>query len=377
MENKWILIKPELTKIGFKIDSSFLANLSSKNKEYIKNIILEIPLLIHEVSDTMEDSENLLIKKCTSDGYEKKKFKMTSYINKGTYNQVYNVTDLDSSINYAYRFSNFKFTDISYLINNFIETFIHSFLSLYQKNYLLTNKTSLEENWGDSNILRLKHFGYNPKNGLISSITDKMDGTLYDVLSIPGMILPQKINILVKALVQIICLIEHLQTEFKFVHNDLKANNIFYKILDKTKSDLYHPNNLHFVVSDFDASRIEIDGNVIIGNSSLSPDNTFNSRKDLFLLLHSLYYTFNSSDWFFAFFGKFGLDSSIVGNQDKFHKLYQYKKDSISDFFEPSNLKTFLRAEYKAEFDCWKELGLREDVIVNIFNTKYRIKYSK
>ena len=46
---------------------------------------------------------------------------MISYINKGTYNQVYNVIDLDSSINYAYRFSNFKFTDISYLINNFIE----------------------------------------------------------------------------------------------------------------------------------------------------------------------------------------------------------------------------------------------------------------
>jgi serine/threonine protein kinase len=376
MENIWTTLKPELIKQGFKIDDMFLQNISIKNKEYIKNLVYDLPTFIHELSNTMEDSENLIIKKCSPSGEEKKKVKMTSYINKGTYNQVYNVIDLESGYNYAYRFSNFRFTDDSNLVNNFIETFIHSFLSLYQKRYLLTNKTSLEENWGDSNILKLRHFGFNAKAGMISTITDKMDGTLYEVLSISGMILPQKINILVKALVQITCLIEHLQEKFKFIHNDLKANNIFYKILDKNKTDLYHPNNLHFFVSDFDASRIEIEGNIIIGNTHLSPDSTFNSRKDLFLLLHSLYYTFNSADWVFAFFGKFSLDSSIIGNQDKFHTLYQFNKDSISDFFEPSNFKAFMSTEYRATFDCWKQLGLNDDVVITVFGTKYKINYS-
>ena len=376
MDHVWLNLKSDLIKNGFKINRGFLENLSIKNKEYIKNIIYDLPMFIHEVSNTMEDSANLIIKKCSPSGEEKKTVKMTSYINKGTYNQVYNVVDLESGQNYAYRFSNFRFTNDDNLVDNFIETFIHSFLSLYQKRYLLTNRTSLEENWGDSNILKLRHFGYNPKIGLISIITDKMDGTLYDVLSIPGMILPQKINILIKALVQITCLIEHLQEQFKFIHNDLKANNVFFKILDKTKPDVYHPNNLHFFVSDFDASRIEINGHIIIGNIHLSPDTTFNSRKDLFLLMHSLYYSLNSPDWVFGFFGKFGLDASIIGDESKFHSLYKYNKDSISDFFEPTNLKRFLTSEYKATFDCWKQLGLSDDVIVTVFGTKYRIKYS-
>jgi hypothetical protein len=376
MDQIWLQLKSDLTKAGFKIDSVFLENLSIKNKDYIKNLIYDLPMFIHEVSNTMEDSENLIIKKCSPSGEEKKKVRMTTYINKGTYNQVYNVVDFESGQNYAYRFSNFRFTDDANLVNNFIETFIHSFLSLYQKRYLLTNKTSLEENWGDNNILKLRHFGFNPKAGLISTITDKMDGTLYDVLSVPGMILPQKIHILIKALMQITCLIEHLQEQFKFIHNDLKANNIFYKVLDKTKADVYHPNNLHFFVSDFDASRIEINGKVIIGNQHMSLDSTFNSRKDLFLLLHSLYYSFNSPEWVFSFFGKLSLDASIIGNESKFHSLYKYNKESISDFFEPTNLKRFLTSEHGATFDCWKQLGLNEDVIVTVFGTKYRIKYS-
>jgi hypothetical protein len=40
-----------------------------------------------------------------------------------------------------------------------------------------------------------------------------------------------------------------------------KCNNIFYKILDKNRTGVYNPHNLHFIISDFDASRIEIDNN--------------------------------------------------------------------------------------------------------------------
>ena len=342
MKKIWSKLKHDLIKQGLKIDDKFLENLSIKNIKYIKNQVYNLPLFIHECLDATENSKKLIIKKCYQSGEEKKTLQMVSYINKGTYNQVYNAIDIVSGQNYAYRFSNLCTITDSKLVNNFIETFIHLFLSLYQKNYLLTNKTNLTETYGDSNILKLRHFGYNANIGLISTLTNKMNGTLYEILSIKNIKLPQKINILIKALIQITCLIEHLQEQFKFIHNDLKANNIFYKILDSSNEDLYNPNNVHFFVSDFDASQIEICGNVIICNNHLSPNSIFNSRKDLFLLLHSLYYIFNSTEWVLNFFGKFNLDSSIIGNESKFHTLYKFNKESINEIFEPSNLKKFL-----------------------------------
>jgi serine/threonine protein kinase len=340
MEQIYTRLKSDLIKQGFKIDDMFLQNLSIKNKEYIKNLIYNLPTFIHKKLNTIDTFEKEIVKYSPC-GKKKLKVQIISFINKGSYNQVYHVIDIKSGHNYVYRFSNFYSMDDSYLINNFIETFIHSFLNLYQKRYLLINTNFLEEKY-INNILNLRHFGFNHKIGLITTITDKMDGTLYEILSINNIILSQKIKILMKALFQITYLIEHLQEKFKFVHNDLKANNIFYKILDKNRTDVYNSHNLHFIISDFDASRIEIDNNIIIGNTYLSPDSSFNSRKDLFLLLNSLYYIFNSEEWILEFFGKFNLDSSIIRNQNNFNKLYKYHKYLISDIYEPSNFKKFL-----------------------------------
>ena len=342
MKNIWLLLKPELIKHGFIIDDKFLENLSIKNNKYIKHQVYNLPLFIHNFLNITKDSKNLIIKKCYPRNVVKKSLIINSYINKGTYNQVYHVIDIQSNKNYAYRFSNLCILDDSNLINNFIETFTHLFLSLYQKKYLLINKSNLYKNKCDCHILQLRHFGYNTNIGLISTLTNKMDGTLYNILSIQNIKLSQKINILANALIQITCIIEHLQKQFKFIHNDLKANNIFYKILDNTKVDLYNPNNLHFFISDFDASRIEICGHIIIGNTHLSPDSTFNSRKDLFILLHSLYYIFNSTEWILGFFEKFNLDLSIKLTQSKFNTLYNCNKDSINKIFEPNKFKKLL-----------------------------------
>jgi len=90
------------------------------------------------------------------------------------------VIDVKSRHNYVYRYSNYYCDDDSDLINNFIETFVHTFLNVYQKTY----RIYLEDNYINNNILNLRHFGFNHKLGLITTITDKMDGTLYDVLSI-------------------------------------------------------------------------------------------------------------------------------------------------------------------------------------------------
>jgi hypothetical protein len=62
-----------------------------------------------------------------------------------------------------------------------------------------------------------------------------------------------KIKLLKKCLYDITTLIEELQKKFKFVHNDLKCDNIFHK-------------NKKFYLGDFDNSRIEIN-NCVITNS--------------------------------------------------------------------------------------------------------------
>jgi hypothetical protein len=82
------------------------------------------------------------------------------------------VIDVKSKHSYAYRYSNYYCDDDSDLINN-----LHIFLNLYQKTY----RIYLEDKYINNNILNLRHFGFNNKLGLITTITDKMDGTLYKI----------------------------------------------------------------------------------------------------------------------------------------------------------------------------------------------------
>lgn len=374
-EDYWSKIKPELIKLGFDIDADFLDKISAKDKEYIKSKIIKSPTLFYEFDNDMNLTKNIIIKKCDRDGEVIKKFVGDTALGRGSYNQVYSALDTSTGRTYAYRFALNKLGKIDELIDIYIETFIHAFFSIYQKLYLQNDKMDLENNWGINNVLRIKHFGYDTHNTTISTITDKMDGTLYDVLNIGSMAHPQKINILVKALVQITCLVDHLQEKFKFVHNDLKANNIFYKIIDSSKADKYTPDNLHFFIADFGASRLEINGKIIYGNPGLAKDKSFNPRKDLNLLVNSLYFTFNDAMWVFSFFGRFTLNSTIPSNQTEFTKLYYLGTADISDTYEPKNFKTYLTTHFKAVFKCLDELGLNDDVVVTFFGTKYKIHY--
>jgi hypothetical protein len=160
------------------------------------------------------------------------------------------------------------------------------------------------------------------------------------------------------------------------VHNDLKSNNIFYKILDITKSDKYLPDNINFFIGDFGSVRFELNGKLIVGNKDLAKDTSFNSRKDLLLLINSLYFSFNDDLWKDNFFIKFKLDDTIANNTDNLEKLYYLDKKDIDSLYHPLNLKTFLNREFKVPINCRSELGQNEDTILTVFSSKYKIIYN-
>jgi hypothetical protein len=375
-KNYWKTIKPELIKYGFDIDQYFLDNISLKtNNEYIKDKILKLPSYIYNFNNSLNTSK-IIIKKCNSTGEEIIKFDVDAFLGKGSYNNIYRIKDLSNGISYVLRSSIFKLNKIELLINNYIETFIHAFLSIYQKKYLLNDKTTINNNCGIKNILKLRYFGFDTMNDCINTILDLMDGTLYDILHIKKIPLDRKIKILLKAIIQITYLIENLQTNFKFVHNDLKSNNIFYKILDVNKFDKYHPDNINFFIGDFGSARFELNEKLIVGNKDLAKDTSFNSRKDLLLLINSLYFNFNDALWIDNFFKKFKLDDSIPNKIDNLEKLYYLDEKDIDVLFKPSNFKTFLNQEFKVPINCPSELNQTGDVILKVLGSKYKIKYN-
>ena len=155
-----------------------------------------------------------------------------------------------------------------------------------------------------------------------------MDGTLFNLLNQDDINFKNKLVFLLRALYDITNLIQELQDKIKFVHHDLKCDNIFYKKID----DRYN-----FYLGDFDNSRIQIDNYVIKNQKTVIPDNNFYCKKDLFILTNSLFYSFNDSNWKEKFFYKFPIIKNIINNQKEFHTLYNYKDEDINDIYIPSN----------------------------------------
>jgi len=352
-------LKPELIKFGFDIDDDFINNMALKNINYLSNQIYKSPIIFNELNQDLKPTSNIIIKKCNANGDNMKKFSAVSFLGKGSYNNVFSIMNIETKKEYAFRFPLKALTKIDDLIDLYIETFIHSFLSVYEKIYLPNNH----------NILKFKSFGFDVYNNYISTITYKMDGNLYDILNNKHLEFDIKLKILMKSLIQIICLIEHLQDKFKFVHNDLKANNIFYKIIDFSKGII--PDNLYFYIADFGASQLVINDKLIYSNTNLAKNKLFNKRKDIHTLINSLYYSFNNAEWIFNFFGKFKLNPLIINNHNEFIKVYYLDIDEIDELYEPKNFREYLTSEFKIEIKCIEEL----DIIKTATGTKYKIHY--
>jgi serine/threonine protein kinase len=337
-------LKNGLEKYGFIINDDFLKKINNRDELYIYNIISNMPVFIEYKIEGFKKI-NTVIKYMDLIKSEDTKFILEKYISEGTFNKSFIVKDINNNKLFAYRILKEPIINESDKVENFIEYFIQAFLNVYYEN----NK--------HNRILKLDKIGYSIKNNSISSINDLMNGTLYYILINNKIEHKIKLSILVKVINIIIKLLIDLQKNFNFTHNDLKSDNIFFKFKNDNLEDLYDVNNLSFFIGDFDSSILKID-EYYIGNNYYNENYTFNKKKDLFLLINSLFFSFNSDIWKETFFNNFKLVDNIVDNDGTFHSLYSYNDDKIDDMYDPINFRKLFDSYYG-----------------NIYSTKYKIDY--
>jgi hypothetical protein len=337
-------LKNGLEKYGFIINDDFFEKINNRDELYIYNIISNMPVFIEYKIEGFQKT-NTVIKYMDLIKSEDTKFILEKYISEGTFNKSFIVKDTNNNKFFAYRILKVPIINESEKVENFIEYFIQAFLNVYYEN----NK--------HNRILKLDKIGYSIKNNSISSICDLMNGTLYYILINNKIEHKTKLSILIKVINIIIKLLIDLQKNFNFTHNDLKSDNIFFKFKNDKLEDLFDVNNLSFFIGDFDSSILKID-KYYIGNNYYNENYKFNKKKDLFLLINSLFFSFNSDIWKETFFNNFKLVDNIVNNDDTFHSLYSYNDDKIDDMYDPINFRKLFDSYYG-----------------NIYSKKYKIDY--
>jgi len=295
----------EFDKVGLTIDEFFIDNIVKKQYDKIKLKINHIGILTHSFKNK---AQSLVYYK--DNNY--KIYDIIGFMCKGTFNQTYLIRDRDTNLEYVYRCPINPITRKELIIDNFIESFLNFFLSTISPYLENRNK-----------IIKVEKIGFNSKYNFITSIIELMDGTLFGLLNDNKINFNVKIKLLKKCLYDITTLIEELQKKFKFVHNDLKCDNIFHK-------------NKKFYLGDFDNSRIEINNCVITNSEETVKTKDFQSKKDLFILINSLFFSFNNEEWRKKFFNYLPIMKDIK-TEDNFHTLYSYKDDQIDDVYIPSN----------------------------------------
>ena len=176
------------------------------------------------------------------------------------------------------------------------------------------------------------------KDKIYSIYMDRYEGDTFNLFCALNLNDIDKIKLVFQLLLQISSILLLLQDSFKFMHNDLKANNILYYRLDKSKP--IASNNITFIISDFGGSNIEINNKkiegFIIGNQF-----NFDKGKDIFLLIHIII-TFQISkykkmvtNFFKTIFDSIDL-KYCKKNDEIWHHLYRMNK--YPDEFHPSNV---------------------------------------
>ena len=153
-------------------------------------------------------------------------------------------------------------------------------------------------------------------------------------------------DLLIEMINQIAYHLDILQKHFKFMHNDMKTNNILYKL--KNESEPLSKDNVNFIITDFGGSTLEFDNNIIKGEVK-GNEIYFNKAKDMYLLIHLLI-TFNKNsfknymiDFFKEIFTNLNLDNCVV-KDNKWHNLYEEK--NYPQEYEPLNIINKLESIY-------------------------------
>ena len=215
--------------------------------------------------------------------------------------------------------------------DSFSDFFIHVFLLLYQNMI----------HQDDFIIPKIHYLGINNKANKFMGIMNLYNGTIFDLLMNKNIKNKTKLSIIYKCLQEISSYLILLQKKFRFNHNDLKINNIFYNLNEK--------NIINFYLADFGFSRIKIyhpktkDKVRVIGGALLnySKDTdlySFIPSKDLYFLIHNIYAYSNSSikkslDKFVILLGDFNIDLTIDNNWLKIYDDKSKRNNYIPENF--------------------------------------------
>jgi hypothetical protein len=266
-----------------------LVNLGLKN---YKKIIcsLDSQSCIDKNSIIKELKKNLLILKTEKKIYFNRKtevkYEYDSFINKGAYHKIYKIRDMKTLQYYAMRKQRNYGDDL--MFQSFTDFLIHMILSVYQ-DMVIINKSHY--------FPKIYKIYLNINKTKIIGIIDLYDGTLKDLICDDKLSPFNKIKIIINCLYQLAHSLKHFQHIFRFMHNDLKVNNIFYK---STNSQINNNLDFDFLISDFGFSRLQVLNPItfkkiiLIGSNlkTYSSDKRlqqFISGKDLYFLLHNIW----------------------------------------------------------------------------------------
>ncbi|VVU95730.1 hypothetical protein CPAV1605_1485 [seawater metagenome] len=292
----------------------------------------------------------------TTSYYNKKNNKIyhcLKFIKKGSFHQIYEIKEESSEELLVLR-KQVK-GNKKILIECFMDSLIHMILSIYQGKILIDNNSYR----GKYIIPKIYGLYLNSKKNKIISILDEFPGSVKELIYDETLSSYQKFKIIINCIYQIATYLQDFQKIFKFMHNDLKINNIFYKKESFANLD----DNYNFFLADFGFSRIEfwdlINNKKIIycaadkKSKIYQKSNLFIPSKDIYFLFHSFLFFCPDQVLFeelkefgIKTFGKINLD--IIDIKKGWSLLYSDYKHHLT--YEPVN---FLKAIHKSEYNSY------------------------
>lgn len=249
----------------------------------------------------------------------------------GSYGKIkcYNDEDLNDFI------CKTALNDVS--LKSFIaEIKIHSILSSFQDIYLKNNI-----------IPRIFHI-YKPNNSDFKEfMMEKYNEDIYNMFVNIDVNNTEDEYLFLELLYQISTHLRILQKYFNFIHNDLKTNNIFYKLIEPSKKISY--NNIIFVIGDLGGSSIKFNNNLISGDVKGSRKELIEG-KDMFMLVHIILTFINNKyrNGLIKFLNRlFNKEVNInlaLSNDNTWHKLYTLNE--YPSIYKPKNVLKRIRKFY-------------------------------
>ena len=323
---------------------------------------------------------NDLLEKTSSNYYSYDSIDEKSYkpkkISSGSYGKIYKIKNK----NKEYILKKPIGTDRETMRASDAESKITSIISSFQHHYLKKNSYF---NGDIERIIPKVYTVYTDKfTGLKNIIMEKLDGDVYDIFQNLDVRKETDKELLIELLYQISSHLYLFQKYFQFMHNDLKQNNILYKLKDKDKG--FSSDNIIFILTDFGGSTMNFNKNIIKGEVK-GNELYFDKGKDIYLLVHMLITYINSQfrDYLINFlktiFNYINTDDCLIDN-NTWHNLYQKKE--YPEEYHPFNLlinlnNKFCKKKKENIFQFLEESNLNSLSIVNNSNSinKYTVTY--